>query len=232
MLDNFFNVDNPLFRFLNRIIDLFVLNIVFIITCLPVFTIGAALTALNYTAISAIQREDGYVVKLYFKSFTSNFKQSTLIWLIMLPIGAILGADVYFWVSQWTNNGTWYSRPMIVVSVVLLAVYFFMLIMIFPIQSKFDNKVSATFRNSFLLVINHFPKVLLLAFTILLFAFFVFMYPLGKVIAALFGFSIMAYLHAFVYKSIFKRYMPEKKSTSDEDFSIDNNDDSSDEDND
>ena len=46
MLDSVFNMDNPLFRFMNRIADMVVLNVIFLVSCVPIFTIGTALNEL------------------------------------------------------------------------------------------------------------------------------------------------------------------------------------------
>lgn len=48
---NTFDMDNLFFRFTSRIADIFILNLIFVITCIPVFTIGAAVTALISTSL-------------------------------------------------------------------------------------------------------------------------------------------------------------------------------------
>ena len=58
--------NSPVIAFLNKMTDLILLNVLFIISCLPVFTIGAATTALYYVCIISIRQGDGYVVKRYF----------------------------------------------------------------------------------------------------------------------------------------------------------------------
>ena len=63
--------------------------------CIPVFTIGAATTALYYTVNKSIKNDRGYASSEFFSAFKSNFKQSTVIWLIFLAIYALLGFDYY-----------------------------------------------------------------------------------------------------------------------------------------
>lgn len=72
---------------MGRAADLMILNIVFIICCLPIVTIGASLTALHYVTLKMVRNEESYIVKSFFKSFKQNFKQATIINLIMLLFG-------------------------------------------------------------------------------------------------------------------------------------------------
>ena len=58
---NFFGYDGPIFRFITRVVELIELNIITIIFCLPIITIGASLTAANYAVIKMYRRE-GYLV--------------------------------------------------------------------------------------------------------------------------------------------------------------------------
>ena len=90
-----FDMDNAFFRGMSKVADLCILNVVFLICCIPVFTIGAATTALSYVTLKMKDGEEGYILKSFFKSFRQNFKQSTVIWLLMVLIGLVLGLD--FW---------------------------------------------------------------------------------------------------------------------------------------
>lgn len=89
--------ENPVIRFLNKMTDLMVLNILFIVCSLPVFTLGASLTAMYAVNLRSVRDGDGYVVKRFFKAFKENFRQSTVAWLIMLGTILILYIDYRFW---------------------------------------------------------------------------------------------------------------------------------------
>ena len=78
---------------MGRAADLFMLNVVFVICCLPVVTIGASLTALHYVTLKMARNEESYIIRSFFKSFKQNFKQSTIINLIMLLIAGVLYFD-------------------------------------------------------------------------------------------------------------------------------------------
>ena len=95
-----FSPDSKIMQVLARLSDLVILNFLYLITCIPVFTIGAANTAL-YSVCFRMLREEGGVVKPYFRAFRDNFRQGTGIWLILLLFSAIgiLNLNRYYTVS-------------------------------------------------------------------------------------------------------------------------------------
>ncbi len=215
-MNNLFTEDSVFMNMLFRITDIVALNILFIVTCLPVFTIGAALTALNYTAMTAIKYEDGYIAKKYFKAFISNFKQSTVSWLLMLLVGAVLFFDVYFWVIYWTTKHAAWSQIMIVVSVVMAFVFSMTFVWLFPIISKFKNTTGKMIWNALALAVKHFPWTILLLVTAVLvplFTYWSFYFLMFMVIC---GFGALAYAYAFMFQHIFKQYTKNEEETPEE----------------
>ena len=71
------------------------LNILWLVCCLPVFTAGAATTALWYVCLKCARGEETSVTSMFFRAFKENFKQATVLWLIMLPVGILLGVDAW-----------------------------------------------------------------------------------------------------------------------------------------
>lgn len=85
--------DSPLWRALTKVVDLIWLNILFVICCIPVFTVGAALSAMYSVTLKMCVNEEGAISQDFFKAFRENFKQATILWGIMLGIGIFLIAD-------------------------------------------------------------------------------------------------------------------------------------------
>ena len=69
-----FRYDSPVFEFLNTLASFIGLNVLFLITCLPVFTIGPALTALYTVTMQEARKEYGYIFSTYLKTFKSSFR--------------------------------------------------------------------------------------------------------------------------------------------------------------
>ena len=61
-------MENPVMRALSTTADLIMLNLLTILCCLPVVTVGAALTALNTAAIKIVRGEETAPVKDYFRA--------------------------------------------------------------------------------------------------------------------------------------------------------------------
>lgn len=209
MLDGIFNEDNPFFKLMNRIADMIVLNVLFLISCIPVITIGPALTALYYVAINTWSREDGYIFRMYKKSFKDNFKQSVIMWLLLLVIGSILSVDVWYWVSQWKLTGNSMYKPLTVISVILLVLYILIFTYVWPLQAKFTNTIGGTIKNALAMVITHVPETMGIWFIFAAVALCVYMMNIARVSVLIIGFSLIAYLQAWIFRHVFKPYLNE-----------------------
>ena len=60
-MNRLFSYDNPVMQFISKIFDLVILNLIFIFSCIPVFTVGASLCALNYVSLKMVRNEDPYI---------------------------------------------------------------------------------------------------------------------------------------------------------------------------
>lgn len=89
-MGRFFSMDNKFFTFMNKVADLCILNIICLVCCIPIVTAGASITAMYYVTLKMVRNEEAYIVRSFFKSFKDNFKQATIINLIMIAVGAVL----------------------------------------------------------------------------------------------------------------------------------------------
>ena len=151
-----FNVDSPFMRALSYFTDLVILNILWIICCLPIITIGASTTALYGFFLN--KSTESSVVKRFLQQFKSNLKKSTILWLIEAVLLAIFMTNIWFY---YNNVGRDFSilRIIFLIPAVILGVG---IEYIFPLQSHFENNVKQTVKNSFLVGIAHFPTSLLI----------------------------------------------------------------------
>ena len=130
---------------------LFALNICFVISIIPVFTIGAALTAM-YAMMFRIQRHDDYtVVKEYFMEFRANFKKGTIAWLFMVLAMVIMWGQYTYYCNFDDAMASLYGVLLIIETVAFLLTVPF----VFPLLAYFDNTIKNTFKNSLLLAISN-----------------------------------------------------------------------------
>ena len=99
-----FNPENPLMRFLTKVFDCIALNVLWVVFSLPIFTIGAASTAVYTTIYHHIRLGEGYFWSSFLRAFKENFKRSTLAWLPLLFMLIFLIFDV-LWLRALIKNG-------------------------------------------------------------------------------------------------------------------------------
>lgn len=209
-----FNYDNMFIRLLNRLGDVFILSIIFTLCCIPIVTIGPALTALYYTAMKGITVGEGYVTKYFFKSFKQNLKQGIAIFLINALAIFVFGVDLWFWIKQWKDARLGVARIMIIISVVLLMVAIMIFIFVFPLQAKFDNKIKVQIRNAFLLSIKFFPTTLAVMLITALMIYGVYYAPaLALSGYLLIGFGAMGYLNGALFYRCLKVFLVTDEDT-------------------
>lgn len=87
--------DSPLMNFLNKMVNLVILNLCFLLSCIPVVTAGAGIAALYCVNLKMVRNEESYIFRSYWKAFADNVKQGTLCWLFLLAGGVIFMCDLW-----------------------------------------------------------------------------------------------------------------------------------------
>jgi uncharacterized membrane protein YesL len=218
-MNKIFDIDSPFMRFLNRVADLLILNLIVMVCCIPIVTAGAALTAMHYVLLKMVRGEEGYLFRSFFKSFKQNFKQATAIWLIILLFLAVFVGDVL------VINYSTIEFPA-VFKIVLVAAGVFVGIIstyVFPLLARFDNTVKNTVKNAALLAVANLPKTLAMVVFYILPLVIGYLSTYSYVFIFMFGLSLPAYAAAYLYSDIFKKFEPEEEIASDLEFSLKQN---------
>lgn len=202
-MGNIFSLDSPFFRVCSKIADIFLLNLIFVITCIPIITIGASVTALHSISMKMVKGEEGYIIRGFLKAFKENFKQATGIYLIMALLGVIIGTDFYFWSHL---EGT-LATVMSAVSIGAACVWFMGLIYVFALQATFENPIKRTLTNSFLIALQQFPLTLLLAAYYGVLIYFIIQFFVADAFMVLYGFGLAALGSAVLYQAALKKYI-------------------------
>ena len=213
---SFFNMEGPFFVFMNKVADLFILNILFIICCLPVITIGASFTAMSYVTLKMKDGNEGYVWKSFFHSFKQNFRQATLIWLIMLFFAAVLILD--FLVMRSQTGGAWIlMRYGVIVGAVVWSILF---LYVFPTLARFYNSIRRTFSNALLLALANAPKTLLMllatALAVVATIWSGTTIAYGALVWMMFGFAILSLIYSTLQIGLFRKMSGQPEVNEDE----------------
>lgn len=171
---------------------------------------GAATTAVYYVTLKLVRDEEGPTIRSFFKSFKENFKQATILWLIMLAVGVLLGFDLYFFLFIY-KEPSMFRTIMMAVFGGFLMIYLFTGLFVFPLQARFYNPVKRTLFNAFFMSVRHISHSLgiLLIDAGIVFA-GIFFLPALQGLLVLFGFPLVAFLNSYVIVRVFDRYMPKE----------------------
>lgn len=198
------DIDGPLITFLSKMADMMWLTILTMICCIPIVTIGASLTALNYVALRMARNEDGYVTRSFFKAFKENFKQATVIWLIFIAVFAFLFVD--YRIITTTEVEVNMLVQFLLFTITIFSVFTFT--MVWPVLAKFENTIRRTIMNAFAISAAQFFKTLLIIFIYAVpFLLWFFVQPhIPNIMPILFVFclSVPAYLSAKIYDKFFR----------------------------
>lgn len=197
----FFNLDSPLMQALNKLADLLWLNVLTMLCCIPIITVGPSLTAMHYMALKIARNEEGYITRGFFKSFKENFFQGMIIGVLTLFITLLLVGDFVLL----RNPELGFGKFLQIMITIIAVLFTFTVLYVYPVLAKFANTTWRTIKNAFLMSIMQFPKTLLMiviwALPLLL------LWISGRTvpIVFLFGLSGPAWLCAHLYNKFFRK---------------------------
>ena len=129
--------------------DLMILNIFALICSLPVITAGSTFSALYSVSLKLVRDEESFPLKDFFRAFKENFRQSLLLWLIIIALAAVIYADVSFALAAEGGIRTLYLILSGVMGVLLLILFSFSI----PLSARFSNSLKGQILNSFKLAL-------------------------------------------------------------------------------
>lgn len=200
-MGRFFNYENGVMQFLNKVADCMILAIFWLVCSIPVFTIGASTTALYYSVNKSVRYNRGYAWKEYWGAFKSNFKQSTLVGLIVLVFYIITAADCY--ILYVMGDALKFSGVLMAMILAVMVIFTTWVLYLFPYIARFENTTKVAMKNSGIIAIANLPWsiLLLVIFVIALVLFFVF--P----VISMFVPVIYTVIANRILEKIFRKYM-------------------------
>lgn len=204
-MKNLLNLESPLMQMLTRIGDMILLNVLFLICSLPVFTLGASLAALHKMLQEIVYDVDSSTVKGFFRAFRANFKQATVVWLFVLLIFASLFCDYLLIITYF--SGSQAVKWMLILLAVLAVLVICVISWIFPLLVRYEDKLRQLLNNAIILSIIKLPRTLglvalnLMPLIILTLSMNVFLQTL--IFWIFIGFAFTTYMQVQLLKSVF-----------------------------
>ncbi|HHX59733.1 MAG TPA: YesL family protein [Epulopiscium sp.] len=194
-MNSFFNLEGPFYKWGTEIADVMILSLLWLVCSLPIVTIGASTTALFYVYGKKVRKEDPYIVKSFFESFKQNFKQATLLTLMM---GVIFMSEyLYFEILRSGQGPAWVK----IIGLFFMIQATFITLYIFPVLSRFEMTIKNIVISSFIFANKHFITSIICTILFLISVFAV----VSLTPFAIFAFGIYALLSSFLFQRIFTK---------------------------
>ncbi|MCR5329194.1 MAG: DUF624 domain-containing protein [Saccharofermentans sp.] len=202
MASSFFSPKSAGTRFLTGLANLIIVNLLFMITCIPVITIGASVTSLYRITIAILAGDNPAVFRDYLKSFKDNFLKATLLQLLYMFLAAFFLFEIYMVNNMMDPKFSWAQYP----------AYFFLAAICasacyaFPLLAWFEETFKQILKNSLLLALSNLPVTIMFIvitggllfltyyFTVIMMSGFVFL-----------GFALVATFYSLFLKRIFEK---------------------------
>lgn len=202
---NLFSYNSPVMRFLERVFDLVVLNLLTLVLCIPIVTAGAAMTALFKTLFD-IRQQKGRTLITFWQTFRAEFRPALPLGLLAFVAIAAYGGYLYLLYAQLAAEAAWAWITVAAIG----ALFFFPMTFVFPLFAKFQNTIKKTIVNAFYMSIRHLPVTLLMLAMQAVWVFAIFLFPYQAAFLVLawffFGISLPAYLGSGLFLKVFAHY--------------------------
>lgn len=149
-----FNPENKFWIFIGKIADVTCMSLLWLITSLPIITIGASTAAFYSFTMDAIQDLEGGVWNSYFRAFRKNFKKATLIWVLQLILFIFLAVNLY---AAWK---LYLAKGLIALGILSLAASGMLLLIgtgvyLYPITVSYDFPIKKVISDSLVMAIRN-----------------------------------------------------------------------------
>jgi len=205
-MSGFFSMDGPFYKIGSFIADIMILSFYWLIFSIPLFTIGASTTALYYVMTRRISNREGYLFRDFWTSFKSNFKQTTIIWLIFVALFYILYININLVRDPNSVQILGNMRTVVYpVQICILIEAILCLIYIFPLNARFEMRLKDSFKTAFFMANRH----LLTSIGCLIVAAAIVIATMMTYILFLVAMGLYVFLTSYLLLRIFKKYRPE-----------------------
>ena len=207
---NLFSYDGLIYRFFSTVCDLILINLLWLVCSIPLITIGAATTAVHYSC-QKYARGEGTLFKNFFHAFRQNWKQSTIVWLLILLLAACFLLDYSLLIPL--------VFPGKMVMVIILWILIFLCVMashyVFALIAQFENTIKNYLINSVLFSVQNILTSLLICLPTVIIVFLL-LFDLNLFIRLgalwlLLGISVPVYIQTKLLSKVFQPYISQEE---------------------
>lgn len=210
LLASFLRYDSKFSDVMHHVVFFIIVNVLWLLCCLPVVTAGAATTSLFYCMRKYRREKDPACWRVFFRAFSENWKQATAVWIVLLVLGVVISLSFYSMTVLELPHEWFFKFGVAFLTILWMieALYFF------PMLAHFYNRTAEMVINALLIGISHifqtFMLVAVLGIAVLLCAGFPYFIPFWS----FGGFALVAYVMEMIYEAVFSRYIEAKPACS------------------
>lgn len=206
---SFLQIDSKLYKIMSKFVDIMLVNVLFIISSIPIVTIGAGISASYTVYYNYSVGETDQIINRYIRAFKKNFKQSTIIHILLFAIFSILIVNVMLF-PYYDENLKW----IVIITLIFLLVFFYLYSMvIYPYISKFHDSLKVASKNTVKILFANFFKILGSGIWIGLPLALMVVYPQTLALFLYYylfiGFSLNFYINTVIVNKVLKKYIVE-----------------------
>lgn len=206
LIQSIFDTDNFFMRICEKILDLVTVNLLFLLSCLPIVTIGIAKMSLYQTLFVIKDSRRVKVTATYVQAFRKNWKIGFKLGLLeLLIVGISLFDLMLFWRQE--------TLPFQMLKATCIGVIIFtslLFLCIYPLAVKFEMTIKDMLQTGLIMVSLHFPWFFLMIALLAAIIFFLsssgFVLLLGFTLFILVGFAALGFLQLPIMETIFNKY--------------------------
>lgn len=207
-MGSIFSSDSGFSRAMNKLCDIIILSVLYILCCVPVITIGASTTAAYYVAAKVIRHNEGYVTRSFFKSFKLNFVQSLGLNISYLVCTGILIFNIFFFNGTEGEVNLYLKCAYIAMLLILASVCMYT----YPVLSRFTLKNMTVFKMAFTMAFRHFLHTLGMIGMWVIMLIGIYFIPMTVIILP----GLCFFAETFLMEQVLKKYMPKPDENSTE----------------
>ncbi len=196
-----FNYDGWLMQGLSKIADAIALGVLWVVFSLPIITMGASTTALYYTVHKVFRKNNGAVWASFWHGFKSNFKQATVLFVIIAIVGTLVFFSLYYGYSMYLA-GAIAGLFMILLGLFDVVVLSWMSYLL-PYASRFNASTKEILKNCGAIAFMNLGKSILLVAILLISGFLALNIPIMLVLMP----AMSTWVTSCILEKIFRKYM-------------------------
>lgn len=219
-MNKLFDQNTPFWKAMGRVFDAFALNVMWLLFCIPLFTIGPSTTAFYYAMLGMLRGDGGYISHDFMKSFKQNFKQGIILGIPLTLLGAFLALDMYLCYHAGRGIFSFFLFFFLVIFLLWFAVSMYTCV----ILAKFEKSSKEILIWAFTSCIKNLPKTLYMMFAVVFGMWIIHILP-GLILIIP---GLVVENHCAIFAKIFEEYLPtpyEMEEMNYEDFNTDDIDD-------